>query len=196
MSKVDVRRLLDTASERGSEHISLVPVLRQLVPSISARANRLAGGNDILREDLESAALMGVAEAVSRFECDRGVPLHAFAMQYATHRMSDVLRRESETGTAAVESSADPEVLIAVAIEFSPLNQLIALEFEDVIDECADLLRPRQGYVLRALLKRSLTQAEIARELGVSRMAVSKIVGELRKQVRIFAPFRDYLEAA
>jgi RNA polymerase sigma factor for flagellar operon FliA len=77
-----------TAADRNALIAEHVPMARRLARKIARRVPRSFG-----REDLESAALLGLTEAAQRFDAGRGEPFVAFAAKRVRGAVLDELRR-------------------------------------------------------------------------------------------------------
>jgi RNA polymerase sigma factor (sigma-70 family) len=188
-----------TCEEYEAPDVVLAATLRAIMPQLSARAAKFAASADMLREDLERAAMLGIAEAVGRFDPAKRVPLNPFAMTYATRRMADELRRYRvalKRDPLAIRVSDSEASLVAVADSLTPLDATLTAEFEALLETFYRLLPQRQALVVRALVERGLTQAALSRELGVSRTAVMKMVARARARLESFSPLMDYLRAS
>jgi RNA polymerase sigma factor (sigma-70 family) len=208
-----------TAAPRCDEHPLFLPTLKALIPVLSARAARLSSGDYDLAQDLESAAACGVAEAVAKYDPARGLPLPPYAMVYAHRRMADALRRErpinngdttrgratigarhSRAGATDHPTSRDEQLASVSGGEEAgpddPISDALETEYQERVASFTGTLPEFQAAVADGLLVRGLTQAELSREQGVSRMAVSKAVRTLRRRVRYSAMLGVYIQAA
>ena len=192
------------AALRAADHPLLVPTLRELLPRLQARARRLAASDGDLRDELVAAGMRAVAQILETFEPDRGVPVAAVTTQQALFRMHDAFRqsrtssrrstlRLAEPGAAAGMGEVAPDdVLID---DKTPLDDAILDEEAVIIERAINQLPARDAQVVRHLLD-GHTQADIAREYNVSRMAVSKWVARIRAQLAVSLEGQVYRSAA
>ena len=157
-------------------------------PLIKAVVRRAAAGLR-QREDAEQAGVVGFLDALARFDPDRGIPLGAFAKPFVKGAV--------------------------LAVVYDPAERVKPLDVDDLTDgdepgcddrtltiaELADAVTALRLFVgglsatHQRLLKRvfvdEATQAEVARELGVTRAAVNQMLAGIyrrgREDLRLFA---------
>lgn len=190
-----LRDAIDSAAPDLSEPYSFLPLARRLLPTITGRAARLSKGDPSLKEELEVAGVLGVYEALAKFDPSRGVPLPNFANAYAMNRISDELRSRrgphahfENLFVASLKRAAGcPQSLEALQPSFfsppecdesasDPMNTIIEQERRDAVRRFIETLPARLRGIGRAHFVRGLRQAEVAREFRLSRTAVSKCV--------------------
>jgi RNA polymerase sigma factor (sigma-70 family) len=190
--------ILQNAAIPPGENATFLPLLRRLLPVIGGRARQLARGDRLLQEELERAGALGVYEAAQKFDPTRGIPIAKFAVKYAIHRIASqmraewVLQRQSEDpsfqhdcldgGKTGLQEDCDAfltrRAVDAVASD-NALEFLIGRERRAAVRKYVDGLPPRLRTIGHAHYLRGLPQAQIARELHLSRTAVSKSIKKI-----------------
>lgn len=151
------------------------------------------------RDDLVSAGVVGLIDAVDRFDPSRGVPFEAFARPRVRGSILDELRRLDGRGRLfwrrVREGVAEGEVVEAIS-----LDRLVETGKEPAGTDASVRILERDlwddvGYAVRALPERerdvirryygaSLTLREIGRELGVSEARVCQLHGRAIARLR------------
>ena len=190
---VTLASIVGGAAVRADEHPLLVLTLQDLLPRLEAHARRHASSDGDLRDELVCAGIRAVAQVLETFDPTLGIPLPAAAIQQALFRIRDVSRqsrtttlrmilRLGEPGDVAGAGEVAPDnVLIE---DHTPLDDMLLAEETAIIDRAIRELPAREEQVARHLLA-GHTQADIAREHHVSRMAVSKWVAKIRAQLAV-----------
>ena len=167
-----------------------------------ALARSIAGGDDVLADELTLAGRIGVWKAIQKFDPTRGIPLPKFAAAYVRGRMQNVLRAKKrfqrrhelfseieppdgdDGGEADDRDPADRAVQMSIyADEFTQTADGIS-EFPEVV-RFVEGLPPLLQLVVRRIYWEGHTQTSVANELGVSKMAVSKYMGTVRALGRL-----------
>lgn len=187
---ITLTSIVSGAVAHGGEHPLFLRTLRALLPRLESRAQRLAPSDPDLRDDILAAGARAVANALIQFDARRGVPLEAFATECAYQRMSDEARkartkqmRSTDRVTLGEPNAAGADISTLPDESVDPLLALVQEETRIAIERAIEKLPERGAAVARALLAGS-SQAEVARDFGVSRMAVSKWVAKLRADFR------------
>jgi RNA polymerase sigma-B factor len=225
---VDDRALVRAWREDADEDARAVLVQRML-PLARSLARRHAGKGEPL-EDLEQVACVGLLKAIDRFDCERDVPLAAFAVPTIAGELKRHFRdrgwmlrvprdvqelaarvsaaREALTGSlgrppavaelaTAVGASLEQVVEALGAADAYRLQSLdepaaagasplAALGAEDAGFELTEQrallglglagLTPREREIVRLSFYEGLSQREIAREVGLSQIHVSRLL--------------------
>jgi len=121
------------------------------------------------RDDAWQAAELGFIDAYRRYDPSRGVSIGAFASQHVIGAVREALAPYMVRGNA-------------VSIEDVPEDSEDALQVSDpasrieiaiMVREFVKGLTRRQQYVVEQVFWHDRSQAEVARELGISRQAVA-----------------------
>lgn len=113
------------------------------------------------REDLESAAIVGLIEAVDRFEPDRGVPFEAFARPRVRGAVIDEMRRYGEGGSHVRQRGVDSQDAEHAS---NPWRTPVSLD---------RLSQSRVGLAGTAALDPAMEHIELRDRVGLSLGAVS-----------------------
>lgn len=174
-----------------------------------ARAMNVPVGPVAGPDDLESAAFMGLIDAVDRYEPIRGVPFEGYATLRIRGAVLDEVRRVDEVGRAdrrrqreALASGADAEVIATVS-----LDQLLdrgyagavaddelgeRFDAEDLrsrVESALHYLPPRQREVLSRYYGDALTLRQAGARMGISEARACQLHGRaiqnLRRQLAV-----------
>ena len=159
-------------SETDANRNDLVLQNRHLVHRI---AHRFKGYN-VEYDELVAAGMLGLVEAAATFDPSRGYQFSTHAWWHIVNAVKAVLPRE-----AAQEPRYEPQ-----EPRYEPQEPRAGGEG---LEHAIVALGPRQAHVVRARLS-GKTQATIARELGISGAAVSKLAS------RALVALREILERA
>lgn len=185
------------ASSRGALIERYMPLARTLARRVRVIQNAVADTDDIA-----SAALLGLIDAVDRFEPNRGVPFEAYASLRIRGAIVDELRRMDERGRGPV-AEAQPKALSLdglVEDEWQPF--LVAgddmdepFEREDLkerVENALAMLPPRQREVLARYYAESLTLREAGARMGISEARACQLHGRaisnLRRALSVHLP--------
>jgi RNA polymerase sigma factor (sigma-70 family) len=200
----------------SNEADSFISLIREMMPAIEGRSARLAAGDPILQDELELSGVLGVYEAFEKFDPSWGMPLVAFAKSYALNRIADQMRSERavqahfedppllastqrKEGPSNFEEALGAAWLIAPEYDDSlddPLNATIDEERREAVRQFVEALPTKLREVAFAHFYRGLTQAETARELGVSRTSVSNYVKDIAHRGSDCSPLSVYKQVA
>jgi RNA polymerase sigma factor for flagellar operon FliA len=149
------------------------------------------------RDDLESAALLGLIDAVDRFEPGRGVPFEAYAMVRIRGAVLDELRSANERGRGRRDETL-PNVSLDALLALgdrdlsTPDEAGARHDEEDLRDRVVDALRsltPRQRELLARYYGDSLTLREAGVRMGISEARACQLHGRaiaiLRRQIAV-----------
>ncbi len=159
-----------------------------LIERYSGMATRMArrlhpvGITATSREDLESAGLVGLIDAVDRYQPDRGVPFEAYAALRVRGAVLDELRaatggRRAETPIqlSLDELLAEGDHTLPNVDETGP--QRAAEDLAARVESALRCLPQRQRDVLARYYGQSLTLREAGRSMGVSEARACQLHG-------------------
>lgn len=191
-----------------------------LIERYAPLATRIARGMNVPvgavagPDDLESAALIGLIDAVDRFEPDRGVPFEGYASLRIRGAVLDEVRRVDELGradrqrqrAAAAQGEAGSyhgtvslDELIERGYHGGAEQDELAerYEAEDLrmrVRSAMNCLPPRQSEVLERYYGQSLTLREAGLRMGISEARACQLHGRaiqnLRRQLSVILPHR------
>ena len=151
-------------------------------------------------DDLGSAAVLGLIDAVDRFEPGRGVPFEAYAALRIRGAIIDELRRVDERGRSAEETPRAVSLDGLVEEEWTPFlaahDEVDAkFEHEDLcgrVEGALATLPPRQREVLARYYADSLTLREAGLRMGISEARACQLHGRaivnLRRALSVRLP--------
>jgi RNA polymerase sigma factor for flagellar operon FliA len=165
-----------------------------------SRRVRMVGSPLSDADDLGSAAVLGLIDAVDRFEPGRGVPFEAYAALRIRGAIIDELRRVDERGRSAEETPR--AVSLDGLVEEDWTNFLAAHDEVDAKFDHEDLcgrvegalatLPPRQREVLARYYADSLTLREAGLRMGISEARACQLHGRaivnLRRALSVRLP--------
>ncbi|MEK7863412.1 MAG: sigma-70 family RNA polymerase sigma factor [Chloroflexota bacterium] len=146
-------------------------------------------------EDLASAGLLGLIDAVDRFEASRGVPFEAYASLRIRGAVIDELRRVDERGRSAMVAGKPKALSLDCLVEEEWQAFLAtadtevddAFEREDLrgrVQLALDGLPPRQREVLGRYYADSLTLRETGVRMGISEARACQLHGRAIANLR------------
>lgn len=177
------------ASARAALIERYMPLARALARRIRV-ATPLADADDML-----SAALIGLIDAVDRFEPGRGVPFEAYASLRIRGAMVDELRRLDERGRGA-DPDTSPRAISLDGLVEEEWQAFLAVsdewldeefELEDLrgrVQIAIDNLPPRQREVLARYYADSLTLREAGLRMGISEARACQLHGRAITNLR------------
>jgi RNA polymerase sigma-B factor len=173
-------------------------LIRQYLPLVRRLARRHAGRGEQF-EDLVQIGSIGLIKAIDRFQLDRGVDLASFAIPTINGEIKRHLRDRAwpiriprrlqeldptlkARATELVDGQGgefEGESLVEPGYELGEDRVALARSFH-VLDE-------RERRILRLAFFDGLSQSQIARELGISQIHVSRLsrraLGKLRREI-------------
>lgn len=173
---------------------ALIEAYAELAVGI-ARGMRVPIGALADRDDLESAALVGLIQAIDRFEPDRGVPFEAFAALRIRGAILDELRivddrsrgdrrREREVGVGAARLTFSLDALLAAGgtaeawlADGGIDAQHDEEELRTRVERALRRLPPRQRELLGRYYGEALTLREAGRRMGISEARACQLHG-------------------
>lgn len=117
------------------------------------------------RQDLRQAAVLGLLQAVQRFDLNATSRLYAYAKHYVNKELLSVVRQSSDR----------PEVLHSFATEAAPvvqtdpLSELLRYEVVTSVGAFLNRLTRRQRLLLKRMFWREQSLAAAAQEMGISK---------------------------
>ncbi len=181
---------------RAGDASARAALIERYMPLARALARRIRVATPLAdADDMVSAALLGLIDAVDRFEPGRGVPFEAYASLRIRGAIVDELRRVDERGRGA-----DPEAKPR-AVSLDGLVEEEWQAFLAVSDECLDEefdredlrgrvqvaiegLPPRQREVLARYYADSLTLREAGARMGISEARACQLHGRAITNLR------------
>jgi RNA polymerase sigma factor for flagellar operon FliA len=165
-----------------------------------SRRVRMVGSPLSDADDLGSAAVLGLIDAVDRFEPGRGVPFEAYAALRIRGAIIDELRRVDERGRSAEETPR--AVSLDGLVEEDWMKFLVSHDEVDAKFDHEDLcgrvegalatLPPRQREVLARYYADSLTLREAGQRMGISEARACQLHGRaivnLRRALSVRLP--------
>jgi RNA polymerase sigma factor for flagellar operon FliA len=179
------RELLRAGDPRRRDELVLAytPLVHDAAVRLAARLPR-----HVDEQDLESAGLEGLLEAVQRFDPDRGVRFETFALAHVNGRMLDELRRldwvprsvRERAGPSLRQVPLDASVgedgsLLVELVEDEhaerPEDEAFRTDLQALLHQTMSTLPPRDALVLYLHYFEELSLAEIAEllHIGASR---------------------------
>ncbi len=148
-------------------------------------------GNAAYSEDMRQAGWLGMLEGLQRYDSRHGVSFGWFVRKRVEGAVQDAKREEAQIqefldGPAEPEPSPEnPQAYQmmpslrqsrATSIESVPEpNNTSSGEIEAAVQQFLDALPPRQRCVVELMYWGGMTQAEVARALGITPKAVNKL---------------------
>ena len=200
--------VLDTAQLwarcRAGDAESRGRLIERYVPLARTCARRVRIESAVLdSDDLFSAALLGLIDAVDRFEPDRGVPFEAYASLRIRGAIVDELRRGDERGRGVRREAMPKAISLDLLVEDE--WQAFLGKADDAIDEAferedlrgrlrgaLDGLPTRQREVLARYYGDALTLREAGMRMGITEARACQLHGRaiqnLRRQLSVALP--------
>ncbi len=160
-----------------------------------ARRVRLVGCAVADADDVGSAALLGLIDAVDRFEPGRGVPFEAYASLRIRGAIIDELRRIDERGRGADPDATPRSISLDGLLAADAAEGFLATD--DEIDEpferedlrgrvqgALEGLPPRQREVLARYYADALTLREAGARMGISEARACQLHGRAISNLR------------
>lgn len=178
------------ASARAALIERYMPLARAL-----ARRVRLVGCPVADADDVTSAALLGLIDAVDRFEPGRGVPFEAYASLRIRGSIVDELRRIDGRGRGAAASEQPRAISLDGLVEEEWQAFLASSDegFDDEIERddlrmrvqgALDGLPPRQREVLARYYADALTLRQAGLRMGISEARACQLHGRAISNLR------------
>jgi RNA polymerase sigma factor for flagellar operon FliA len=180
-----------------------------------ARRMRVPTGALMGRDDIESAALIGLIDAVDRFDPDRGVPFEGYAGLRIRGAILDELRRVDDRSRGerrrarAVADDEEPEIgAYGATLSLDMLletgdrdwaaeddgssDRYEAQDLRSRVESALRCLPPRQRELLARYYGESLTLRESALKMGISEARACQLHGRailnLRRELAALMP--------
>jgi RNA polymerase sigma-B factor len=159
-------------------------LIERFLPLARKLARRYAGSNEPY-DDLVQVASLGLVKAVERFDPARGFAFTSFAeyLEISEEEVLDGLQTNEAYDTVSLDAprSGDEETENRIEALGSQDERLDLVDDQATVFAAAQHLPERERRILYLRFGEDLTQAEIARRIGVSQMQVSRL---LRKSVQ------------
>jgi len=209
---------------REGDSASRCELIERYAPLATAMARRMRVPTNALtgRDDIESAALVGLIDAVDRYDPDRGVPFEGYAGLRIRGAVLDELRRvddhtrDERRRARAIADDVDPEIgAFRMTLSLDLLLESGDRDWaaEDQTDdryESQDLrgrvesalrcLPPRQRELLARYYGDALTLRESAVQMGISEARACQLHGRailnLRRELAALVSPRSAVAAA
>lgn len=152
-------------------------------------------------DDIYSAALLGLIDAVDRFEPDRGVPFEGYASLRIRGAIVDELRRVDERGrgiTAEAPKAMSLDALVEdewqafLAVEHSFDEPFEQEDLRSRVERALEMLPPRQREVIARYYGDALTLREAGVRMGISEARACQLHGRaivnLRRALSVRLP--------
>ena len=142
-------------------------------------------------EDFFSSGLEGLCEAINSFDIHRGVKFSTYAGRPIINHIIKMFRKtsKSENDTSLnkplyIDNDGKDMTLADVMVEkVNPINKMLEDEHNSMFfDKLAEILDDREKELLYLRFHLELTQTEIQKEIGVSQVQVSRLLGRIMKK--------------
>jgi RNA polymerase sigma factor FliA len=181
---------------RAGDASARATLIERNMPLASSLARRIRLVDHPLADsdDLASAAVLGLIDAVDRFEPGRGVPFAAYASLRIRGSIVDELRRLDERGRGA--SAETPRAMSLDGLVEDEWQAFLAtaddaldeqFESEDLrtrVEGALEHLPPRQREVLARYYADSLTLREAGARMGISEARACQLHGRAISNLR------------
>lgn len=164
---------------------AMARLIEIIMPAAKAKAASLNSSDfRISTEDLVQEGMIGFLDAVKRFDRSRGVPFRAYACNCIENRIISALRRNSNSGNAALSGAvsiegadlgseqSDPAALAESSDEMARLSVIVENEFSGF--ERQVFFRKLRGDSYR----------EIAESLGCNEKSVDNAIQRIRRKIK------------
>lgn len=203
---VDIGQLW--ASCRQGDAASRCALIERYVPLATsvARRMRVPTGALMGRDDVESAALIGLIDAVDRYDPERGVPFEGYAGLRIRGAVLDELRRlddrsrgerqrartvvqDTEPAVGAYGATLSLDMLLETgdrdwAAEDETTDRYESQDLRTRVESALECLPPRQREVLARYYGDSLTLRESAVKMGISEARACQLHGRAIQNLR------------
>lgn len=189
---------------RAGDVESRARLIERFIPLARVCARRMRVESAMVdADDLFSAALIGLIDAVDRFEPDRGVPFEAYASLRIRGAIVDELRRADERGRGQHADDTPKAISLDLLVEdewqafLGRADDAIeeAFEREDLaarLKRALSTLPPRQREVLARYYGDELTLREAGVRMGISEARACQLHGRaifnLRRALAVRLP--------
>jgi len=209
---------------REGDSASRCELIERYAPLATAMARRMRVPTNALtgRDDIESAALVGLIDAVDRYDPDRGVPFEGYAGLRIRGAVLDELRRvddhtrDERRRARAIADDVDPEIgafrmtlsldlLLESgdrdwAAEDGTDDRYESQDLRGRVESALRCLPPRQRELLARYYGDALTLRESAVQMGISEARACQLHGRailnLRRELAALVSPRSAVAAA
>lgn len=169
--------LVKFGTERGILPEAICAGMGQLVNLAHRRSNNLHAFEAAVQEGCAAMLL-----AMGRFDNSRGVPFSAYVPGYLRGAVIRAVKKEQPQAMGGGNSDETLADLPAQTVE--SMGELDAPAIAKAVDDLIGQLPGRVGQVAHCVLRLGLTRAEAARVVGVTRMAITKIMRRVGARAR------------
>jgi RNA polymerase sigma factor for flagellar operon FliA len=177
-----------------------LPVCRRIARTTKVLPTAARGA-----EDLEAAGVVGLIQAVDRYDPSRGIPFEGYAALRVRGAILDEVRRLDELSRDARRVARDEEQRGAVSLEFlqergemgDPAEiaevdaRVVHDDLRDDVERALAIIPARERSILASYYGDGLTLATIGRGLGISEARVSQLhtraIAQLRSVLGVVA---------
>ena len=190
VGRIDSQALFERWQEQG-DHAARAELIRRFTPLARKLARRYTGAHEPF-DDLLQVATVGLVKAVDGFDRSRGSAFSSYAVPTIVGELKRYFRdlgwsvhvpRGAQEMALKVENAHQELVgRLGRAPTVNELAEYLELSIDEVVDasltiaRAARYLSPRERRVLELRFAGDLTQTQIAAEIGVSQMQVSRIL--------------------
>ena len=190
VGRIDSQALFERWQEQG-DHAARAELIRRFTPLARKLARRYTGAHEPF-DDLLQVATVGLVKAVDGFDRSRGSAFSSYAVPTIVGELKRYFRdlgwsvhvpRGAQEMALKVENAHQELVgRLGRAPTVNVLAEYLELSIDEVVDasltiaRAARYLSPRERRVLELRFAGDLTQTQIAAEIGVSQMQVSRIL--------------------
>jgi RNA polymerase sigma factor for flagellar operon FliA len=187
---------------RAGDASARAALIERYLPLARALARRIRLINSPLADDddVASAAVLGLIDAVDRFEPGRGVPFEAYASLRIRGAIIDELRRtgertrgaEQQPRTLSLDGLVEDDWMAFLATDDGVDARFDAEDLRGRVEGALESLPPRQREVLARYYAESLTLREAGMRMGISEARACQLHGRaifnLRRALSIELP--------
>ena len=190
VGRIDSQALFERWQEQG-DHAARAELIRRFTPLARKLARRYTGAHEPF-DDLLQVATVGLVKAVDGLDRSRGSAFSSYAVPTIVGELKRYFRdlgwslhvpRGAQEMALKVENAHQELVgRLGRAPTVNVLAEYLELSIDEVVDasltiaRAARYLSPRERRVLELRFAGDLTQTQIAAEIGVSQMQVSRIL--------------------
>ncbi len=198
VGRIDSQALFERWQEQG-DHAARAELIRRFTPLARKLARRYTGAHEPF-DDLLQVATVGLVKAVDGFDRSRGSAFSSYAVPTIVGELKRYFRdlgwsvhvpRGAQEMALKVENAHQELVgRLGRAPTVNELAEYLELSIDEVVDasltiaRAARYLSPRERRVLELRFAGDLTQTQIAAEIGVSQMQVSRILRTALEKLR------------
>ena len=160
-------------------------IVEQYIPLVKYIASRIMIGRStyIEYEDLVSYGMIGLMDAISKFDPDKGIKFSSYASIRIKGEMIDQIRKARPISKGAMDKLAK-------------YNEAIDEDKEkvEILAECIEKLKEKDRTILNLYYYEGLTLKEIGKVLEVSESRVCQLHSRAIKNLRVMLQKINYIE--